>query len=129
MSDSNTDNCLLQDNTIKNSDYFLCPYCSIEVPAIIAISYENDEQFIEYKCKCGKFKEKISALIDRVKDINIYTVGQCKSLSHIEKQAECYCYSCNRSLCKNCFDVHLTFFANHLPFGYQLDIRNKCNFT
>ena len=59
MSDSNTDNCLLKDNTIKNNDYFLCPYCSIEVPAIIAISYENDEQFIEYKCKCGKFKEKI----------------------------------------------------------------------
>lgn len=115
----------LQDNTIKNKDYFLCPYCFIQVPIILSISYEGNEQFIEFKCKCGTFKESLASLIEKMKDINIYNIGKCISCSHSEKKAECYCYSCNRSLCKNCFDVHLTFFEEHIPFGYRLDISNK----
>ena len=69
----------LQDNTIKNKDYFLCPYCFIQVPIILSISYEGNEQFIEFKCKCGTFKESLASLIEKMKDINIYNIGKCIS--------------------------------------------------
>ena len=111
---------------ILQNKYFICPNCISRVPLIQSISNENEILNIEGKCECGDFKEPLIDYIKKMTNITISDSSQCKSLSHGDKKADMYCYDCDRTLCTNCFTIHLDFFDDHFSFLYKPKINNKC---
>ena len=111
---------------ILQNKYFICPNCISRVPLIQSISNENEILNIEGKCECGDFKEPLIDYMKKMTSITISDSSQCKSLSHGDKKADMYCYDCDRTLCTNCFTIHLDFFDDHFSFLYKPKINNKC---
>ena len=100
----------------KNNSFLICPNCITRVPLIVRINIENGEEIIEGKCDCGNFNEPLISYINKIENIKIEDNNQCISRSHPPKDADLFCYDCNRTLCTNCFTVHLDFFF--VPLEY-----------
>ena len=125
VNDNHQDSSSIEPVNLQNK-YFICPNCISRVPLIKTISNENEILNIEVKCDCGDFKEPLIDYMKKMTSITISDLSQCISLSHGDKKADLYCYDCDRTLCTNCFTIHLDFFEEHFSFLYKPKINNKC---
>ena len=115
-----------QESIILKNSFFVCPTCLTKIPLIVSILNENGEQIIEGKCQCGEFKESFISYLKKLENINITDSSQCKIRAHPPKKADVYCYDCNRTLCTNCYTIHLDFFDGHFSFPYKPTINDTC---
>ena len=111
---------------LKNS-FFVCPNCLTKIPIIQSIWNDNGEQFIQGKCQCGDFKESLISYLKKLENIEIKDSSECRIRAHSPIKADVYCYDCNRTLCTNCYTIHLDFFEGHFSFPYKPTINDNCN--
>ena len=86
-----------------NEIYYNCTKCS---SSIEILSINEIECTIEFKCINNNHKEKmpIKEYIDKMKDFNDKNINNdiCIIEEHKKNKYECYCFDCNKHLCKEC---------------------------
>ena len=86
-----------------NEIYYNCTKCS---SSIEILSINEIECIIEFKCINNNHKEKmpIKEYIDKMKDFNDKNINDdiCIIEDHKKNKYECYCFDCNKHLCKEC---------------------------
>ena len=83
-----------------NELYYNCTECS----SPIEILSLNDKEFmIEFNCKNNNHRMKMSIkeFITKMKDFNKKCINDDTCNNH-NKKYECYCFDCNKHICKDC---------------------------
>ena len=83
--------------------YYNCTECS---SSIEIISINEEESTIEFKCTNNNHKGKISikVYLEKMKVFNDRNINNdiCLIEGHNKNKYECYCFDCNKHLCKEC---------------------------
>ena len=93
---------------MSSINYLICQKCKNDIP-LITLFFDSEGLKIQYKCKCSKEFNIISAeeFIKVMNDKNNLIKGNCqKNKNHKNYLGQTYCYICKQVLCSECSNIH-----------------------